>query len=161
MKTTDLVAWIGASTGIASLVWNIYIRVTANRPKLVVRAYANLVEMPPSRNNPRFLRVTVQNNGTAPTTITNVELFETIPRWKRVLHRLHLKERDQEIHAILNHYQGPQIPHKLEVGTEWSASMEQDARFDDWLKAGKLHCAIHHSFSKKRVQTKIIQGPMK
>ena len=33
MKTTDLVAWIGAVTGIASLLWNIFIKLTADWPK--------------------------------------------------------------------------------------------------------------------------------
>jgi len=158
MKTTDLVAWIGASTGLASLIWNIYSRVTASRPKLVVRAYANMVQMPPPPKNPKFLRITVQNNGTAPTTITNVEFFKMLPASKRLLYRLHPKKREEEIHAILNDYRGPQIPHKLEVGSEWVALMEQDAKFDDWLNTDRLHCAIHHSFSKKTVPTKIIRG---
>jgi hypothetical protein len=61
MKTTELVAWIGATTGLASLIWNIYIKATANRPKLVVKAYANMVQMPPPPGNPKFLRMTVQN----------------------------------------------------------------------------------------------------
>jgi hypothetical protein len=49
MKTTELVAWIGATTSIASLGWNIYTKITANHPKLVVKAYANMVQMPPHR----------------------------------------------------------------------------------------------------------------
>lgn len=102
----------------------------------------------------------MQNNGTASTTLTNVEFFEMIPKWKRFLYRLHLKKRREEIHAVLNDYRGPQIPHKLEVGCEWVALMEQDANFEDWLKADRLHCAIHHSFSKKSVPTKIIRGPI-
>ena len=160
MKTTDLVAWIGASTGLASLIWNIYSKVTANRPKLVVKAYANMVQMPPPPENPRFLRITVQNIGTAPTTLTNVEFFKMLPRWKRLLYRLHLKKRGEEIHAVMNDYRGPQIPYKLEVGTEWVGLMEQDASFEDWLKTDRLYCAIHHSFSKKTMATKIIRGPM-
>jgi hypothetical protein len=106
MRTTDLVAWIGASTGVASLIWNIYSKLTADRPKLVVRAYANMVQMPPPPKNPRFLRITVQNNGTAPTTITNVEFFKMLPGWKRFLYRLHLKKWGEEIHAVLNDFQG-------------------------------------------------------
>lgn len=160
MKTTDLVAWVGASTGIVSLNWNVYTRITANRPKLVVKAYANMVQMPPPPRNPRFLRITVQNNGTAPTTITNVEFFKMISGWKRLLYRFHLKERGEEIHAVLNDYRGPQIPYKLEVGSEWVGLMEQDASFEDWLRTDRLHCAIHHSFSKKTVPTKIIRGPI-
>lgn len=160
MKTTDLVAWIGASTGVASLGWNVYARVTGNRPRLVVRAYANMIQMPPPPGNPRLLRVSVQNNGTAPTTITNVEFFDEVPRWNRLLYRLHLKKRGKEHHAILNDYQGVRIPYKLEVGTEWVAVMEHDDNFDEWLKKGALCCAIHHSFSKKPVPARIIQGPL-
>jgi hypothetical protein len=160
MKTTELVAWVGATTGIASLGWNIYTKITANRPKLVVKAYANMVQMPPPPKNPRFLRITVQNNGTAPTTLTNVEFFQMLPRWKRLLSKLRPKLRAGEIHAILNDYRGPQIPYKLEVGTEWVGLMEQNENFEDWLKMDKLYCAIHHSFSKKSVPAKIIQGPI-
>jgi hypothetical protein len=139
MKTTELVAWVGATTGIASLIWNIYAKVTANRPKLVVKAYANMIQMPPPpRGNPRFLRVTVQNIGTAPTTLTNVEFFEAIPRWKLVLSKLRPKLRAGEIHAIMNDYRGPQIPLRLEVGSEWTALMEQEPSFEDWLKKDKL-----------------------
>src|SRR5258708_24201995 len=160
MKTTELVAWIGATTGLASLIWNIYTKVTANRPKLVVKAYANMVQMPSPPKNPRFLRVTVQNVGTASTTLTNLEFFKLVPRWKRLLYRLHLKKRGEEIHAILNDYRGPQIPHKLEVGSEWVALMEQDAGFEDLLKTDKLHCAVNHSFAKRPVPSKIIRGPI-
>jgi hypothetical protein len=160
MKTTELVAWVGATTGIASLVWNIYTKVTANRPKLVVKTYANMIQMPRPPKNPRFLRVTVQNIGTVPTTITNVELYTLVPRSKRLLYRLHLKKRGEEIHAIINDYRGPQMPHKLEVGGEWVALMEQDRRFEDWLNTGSLHCAVHHSFSERPVSSTIIRGPV-
>jgi len=159
MKTTELVAWIGATTGIASLGWNIYSKITANRPRLVVKAYANMIQMPRPPRNPRFLRITVQNIGTAPTTITNVEFFKAHPRWKRLLYKLHLKKRGEETHAIMNDFRGPQTPHKLEVGSEWVALMEQDGKFEDWLNTDTLHCAIHHSFSKP-VPTKIIRGPI-
>lgn len=99
MKTTELVAWVGATTGIASLIWNIYTKITANRPKLVVKAYANMIQMPPPLRNPRYLRITVQNIGTAPTTLTNVEFFNTIPKWQRFLTKLHLKKRTDETEA--------------------------------------------------------------
>jgi len=125
-----------------------------------VKAYANMVQMPPPPKNPRFLRITVKNNGTAPTTITNVDFYKLIPAWKRLLYRLRLKKRGEEIHAILNDYRGPQIPHKLEVGSEWVGLMEQDEKFEDWLNTDRLHCAIHHSFSKNPEPTKIIRGPV-
>jgi hypothetical protein len=119
-----------------------------------------MIQMPAPPANPRLLRITVQNNGTAPTTITNIGFFDETPQWKRPLYGLHLKKLGEERHAILNDYQAALIPCKLEVGSEWVASMEQDDNFDAWLKKGKLHCAIHHSFSKKSVLKKIIQGPI-
>ena len=162
MKTTELVAWIGATTGIASLGWNIYTKVTANRPKLVVKAYANMIQMPRPPKNPRFLRVTVQNIGTAPTTLNNLEFFKIIPRWTRLFYKLYLKKRGEEIHAVLgNDYRGPQLPHKLEVGSEWTVLMQQDEGFEDWLKTDRLHCAVWHSFSTRPVPSKIIRGPIK
>jgi hypothetical protein len=94
------------------------------------------------------------------TTITNLEFYKLVPRWKRVLYRLHLKKRGEEIHAVLNDYRGPQMPHKLEVGSEWVALMEQDGSFEDWLKTDRLHCAVHHSFSKRPAPSKIIRGPI-
>ena len=160
MTTTELVAWIGATTGIASLGWNIYTKITGNRPRLVVKAYANTIMMPPPPRNPRFLRITVQNNGTAPTTITNVEFFNRATRWRRFLYKLRPKMQIGDLRAILNDYQGPQIPLKLEVGSEWTAVMEQNDKFEDWLKTDKLWCGIHHSFSKQPVPTKIVRGPI-
>jgi hypothetical protein len=133
MKTTELVAWIGATTGIASLGWNIYTKVTANRPKLVVKAFANMIQMPSPPGKPRFLRMTVQNIGTAPTTLTNFEFFRTISRWQRLLTKLHLKKRTAETRAVLNDYRGHQFPYKLEVSGEWTGLMQQNAGFEDWL----------------------------
>jgi hypothetical protein len=161
MKTTELVAWVGATTGIASLIWNIYTKITGNRPKLMVMAYANMIQMPSPPETPRFLRITVQNIGTAPTTLTNVEFFSINPRWKRLLYKLRPRLRAGETRAIMNYYNGPRIPHRLEVGSEWVALMGQNVGFEDWLETDKLHCAIHHSFSEKPVPAKIIRGPIK
>lgn len=36
---------------------------------------------------------------------------------------------------------------------------EQEPSFEDWLNTDRLHCAIHHSFSRRPVPTKIIRGP--
>src|SRR5882762_1508321 len=74
MKPTELAAWIGATTGLASLLWNIYTKLIAG-PKLTVTAFANLVQRPAPPGDPRFLRITVQNVGTATTTITNLDFF--------------------------------------------------------------------------------------
>jgi len=159
MKPTELAAWIGATTGLASLLWNIYTKLIAG-PKLTVTAFANLVQRPAPPGDPRFLRITVQNVGTATTTITNLDFFTFVPLWTRFLWRAKLKKRLTETRAVLNHYQGPQFPHKLEVGGEWQALMQQDDRFEEWLRTDKLCCAVWHSFSKRPVPMKIVRVPL-
>src|ERR1700678_768002 len=159
MTVTELAAWVGATSGLASLLWNIYTKITAG-PKLTVTAFANLVQMPAPPGNPRFLRITIQNIGTATTTLTNVDFFTLVPRWRRLLWWARLKKRPAETRAVLNHYQGPKFPQKLEVGSEWQALMQQDDGFDGWLRTGQLGCAIWHSFSKRPVPTKIVRGAL-
>ena len=159
MKATELAAWVGATTGLASLIWNIYTKLT-DGPRLTVAAFANMVQMPAPPGNPRFLRITVQNIGTATTTLTNLDFFTFVPRWKRFLWRTKLKKRPAETRAVLNLYQGPQFPHKLEVGSEWQALMQQDEGFENWLSTDKLCCAVWHSFSKRPVPMKIVRGPV-
>jgi hypothetical protein len=161
MKVTELVAWVGATTGVAGLIWNIYTKLTANRPRLTITAFANMVLVPPPQGNPRFLRITVQNTGTAPTTITNLTFFSFVHRWERLLSRVRLRKRPTEKHAVIVDYRGPQFPHKLEVGSEWQALMQQDGRFADWLKTGRLWCGVWHSFSRRPVSAKIVRGPLR
>jgi hypothetical protein len=160
MKATELVAWVGATTGVVSLIWNIYTKLTANRPRLEITAFANMVLMPRPQGNPRFLKVTVQNTGTAPTTLTNLTFFSFVTRWERLLSRVRLRKRPTQKHAVIVDYRGPQFPHKLEVGSEWQALMQQDASFEDWLKTDRLWCGVLHSFSRQPVPTRIIRGPL-
>lgn len=148
MEAPPWVAWIGACTGVASLFWNIYTKLTSG-PNLRVTAFADMIQMPPPPGNPSFLDITVQNVGTATTTITNVCFKQYDSRWKR------FRNRSRQRAAVLNHYQGPQLPQKLEVGGEWRANMQQDAGFDEWLASGKLWCEIVHSFGKP-VSVKIL-----
>ena len=151
MNATQWAAWVGALSGVGSLLWNVYTKLTSGA-RLRVSAFAGMVMVPPPSNNPTFLKVTVQNVGTATTTITNVTLHTYESRWKRLRNRA-------TINAVLNHYRGPQFPQKLEVGAEWSGLMEQDGRFDDWLRSGQLWCAVHHSFLNKPTKVKIIGFP--
>jgi hypothetical protein len=152
MSPTPWVAWVGACTGVASLIWNIYKGVTTG-PRLRVTALANMLKMPSPPGKPRFLRVTVQNFGNATTTITNLCFHRYDSFWKRI------RNRPEDPSAVLNTYQGPQLPHKMDAGTEWVAVMQQDESFDEWMKSGVLWCAVVHSFSKKPVQVKIVPGP--
>jgi hypothetical protein len=149
MNATQWAAWVGACTGIAGLVWNIYTKITAG-PKLRVTAFAGMVKRPSPPNNPKFLKITVQNIGTAPTTITNVTFHTYGSWWKR------LRKRKPIFSAVLDNYEGPAYPRPLEVGREWVAVMAQDDRFTGLLNgATPLYLAIHYSFAKSPTQVKV------
>jgi hypothetical protein len=122
-----------------------------------------MIQLQPPQNaqkDLRFLIMTVQNIGSATTSLTIFEFFRTIPKWQRFLTKFHFKKRANETRAVLNLYSGPQLPHKLEVGSEWVGLMVQDEEFEDWLKTERLYCAMHHSFALRPVAKKIIRGPV-
>jgi hypothetical protein len=147
MSATQWAAWVGACSGLCSLLWNIYTKLTSG-PKLDVTAFPGMKMMPPPPNNPTFLSVTVHNVGTATTTITNLGLCTYESWWAR-------KRRKGSQHFVVANYQGPALPLKLEVGGEWRALMEQDGRFDKLLLSDKLWCTVFHSFAKRPVEVKI------
>ena len=148
MTATEWAAWVGACSGLGGLAWNVYLKATSG-PRLRLSAFAGMVKMPPPPNNPKFMRITVQNIGTAPTTITNITLHTFPSRWARYRNRA-------TINAVIANYEGQQIPFKLEVGTEWSVLMAHDQRFDDWLGKDTVWCAVWHSFCPKPTKVKII-----
>src|ERR1035438_7471240 len=147
MNATGTAAWVGAVSGLVGLLWNVYTKVTAG-PKLAVTALAGMVMIPSPPHNPRMLQITVHNIGTAPTTIINLT-FQTYASWW-------MKFRNRaSISAVLDHYRGPDMPYKIEVGGRWVAVMEQEGEFDEWLRSGNLWCEVVHSFSKRPTRAKI------
>src|SRR5262249_16314917 len=130
------------------LAWNIYTKVSAG-PKLRVQAWASMVQQPSPPEDPKFLKVTIQNIGTQPTTLTNYGFFQ------------YAKKRDRKRHkpataAVLNHYEGAKYPYKLEVGAEAQLFMLQDASFEQMLKKRTVYFWVQHSFAKHPVEIPII-----
>jgi hypothetical protein len=170
MKVTEIAAWVGATTGPSAILWDFYKWKTSG-PKLAITAWANMIQMPSPRHNPRFLRIVVQNIGTTPTTLTNAGFYLYGSRWAKFRYRpvvmkmMHLTRLAKLSKlpkikvSVLNTFQGLQFPQKLEVGAEWQALMEQDQDFDVWLVGRELYCAVWHSFSQNPKQVRILQGP--
>jgi hypothetical protein len=151
MNATTWAAWVGACTGVAGLAWNIYTKLSAG-PKLRVGACADMVLRPSPPRDPKFLSLTVQNIGSAPTTITNVSFHTYGSRWKR------FRKKAPVFSAVLNDYRGPSLPHSLAVGDQWSALMQEDAGFAALLtRDTPLYVAVHHSFCKVPTQVKVFR----
>lgn len=157
MNATEWAAWVGACPGVGSLLWNVVWNLYTKRsagPRLRVKASANLVQRPAPPGDPNFLRITVQNGGAAPTTITNLGFYTYLSRWAR------FRRRYPSPCAVLQMYQGPQLPYKLDPDGEFVALMEQDEKFDGWLSLGNLWCFMDHSFPRKSpALAKIFVGP--
>jgi hypothetical protein len=170
MKVTEIAAWVGAITGPSALLWDFFKWKTSG-PKLVVSAWANMIKMPSPPNNPRFLKIVVQNVGTSATTITNGNFFRYRSGWRRfrwrrpVLKFMHVTRLvklfpNSKIQAfVLATFEGPQVPYKLEVGGEWNVLMQQDEPFEAFLEDEELYFAVSHSFSRTSKEVKIIKGP--
>ena len=154
MEATPSVAWVGACSGIASLAWNIYTKMTSG-PRLKITAISGMKQWPPPPGDPTYLSVIVRNTGTATTTLTNLSLHIYDSYWKRK------RQKASSTVVVVNFING-KIPFKLEVGSEWTAFMAQDEKFNELLASNKLWCGIWHSFSTKpievKVATPIIQG---
>lgn len=148
MTATEWAAWVGASTGVGHLLWTVYTNLTSG-PKLRVTAFAGMVVRPAPPGDPSILQITVQNVGTGPTTIKNIAFQTYLSRWAR------FRYKPSNPCAVLNMYLGPQLPYRLDAGSEFVANMEQDQEFNAWLSSGNLWCAIVHSVSKKPVLAKI------
>jgi hypothetical protein len=65
MNIISWVAAIGACTGIASLSWNVYLKISAG-PKPRIQAWADMVIRPTQPGDPKVLKVSIENIGTAP-----------------------------------------------------------------------------------------------
>lgn len=148
MNLTQIGALVGSITGVGSLAWNIYTKISAG-PKLRVQAHAGMVEMPSDTPEKQFMCIKVQNVGSAPTTLTNY----CFVRYKSLWKRLRGKPCYQ---AIINSYRGTQVPHKLDIGAEAVIFMQHNEKFDTMLDEHDVWAEVHHSFAKKPKRTKII-----
>ncbi len=109
-----------------------------------------MVKRPSPIGNPKFLKVTVRNVGTTATTLTNLSLHRYDSRWSKIKNRA-------DWNAVVNEYQGPSLPHKLDVGAEWMVTMQEDENFGELISTKGMWCAIHHAFSDSSVQVKIVR----
>jgi hypothetical protein len=147
MNATQWAAWVGACTGVVGFGWQVFTWVRTG-PRLILKALAN--QFKPERfegpGHPPFLRITVENRGTAPTTIKSLTVETYLSRWARFRRR----------GSTLGEYEGPKLPHKLEIGGDFVIQIRQREEFNNWISSGNLWCAVEHSVSGRPVLAKIL-----
>jgi hypothetical protein len=127
--------------------WNVYTKVTSG-PKLKLRAFGGAAMEGHVKGEPLFVKVVLQNRGTAPTTVTDFRFYGYRSLWGR------LRQKDPQL-EYTPEYQGRAYPQPLEVGSEWIAFVKQDEFLHKLVGTGDLWVEVAHSFSKRRAQSRI------
>jgi hypothetical protein len=152
MNVTQWAAWVGAFSGLGSLLWNVFTKLTSG-PRLKLTVRPGMVKYPDPREGTLYITARVCNVGTAKTTITNMCLVTYESIWKR--------KRLSRGFVVASPSAAQPIPFKLEVGEEWCGMATQDAKMQELIDGGKLWCEIYHSWSKKPIRGRVISCPVK
>src|SRR5919205_1749000 len=105
ISVTDILAWIGALTGTAALLWDFY-KWKASGPKLKVTVVPDMSIY--TRGRPQgedtYLLIKVANTGTSKTTITTLGLIYYESRAKKIL-------KKSSMRAIVPDPKPGELPH--------------------------------------------------
>jgi hypothetical protein len=150
MSATQWAAWVGACSGLGSLLWNVYTKLTSGS-KLGVTAKPGMEALPGPRiqDQSKYIVVWVRNNGTAKTTLTAV-WFATYGSW---LARRRSKRSKSGL--VLQPESGQPIPCTLDVGAEYVGAIRQNNDIEEMLRTGNLWCEICHSWSSRPVRARV------
>jgi hypothetical protein len=149
MSLTEWAAWVGASSGLCSLLWNVYTKLSSG-PKLRMTTTPNIRKWPETKKGEHYITARVQNIGTAKTTLTNMCFATYSSSWKR------LRRQPTGNWVVISSSQAQPIPFGLDVGEEWTGFAIQEKDIQQILDAGKLWCEIYHSWSKRPIRSKVI-----
>jgi hypothetical protein len=152
MTGTQWLAWVGAFTGPLSLGWQVFTWVrTGPRLRVTTLIFTTNEWVSGPINYKRYgfevpvVRITVENRGTAPTTIKSL-LCETYPsRWAR------FRRRESMPYGFLEGHEGPPLPYRLEGGGYFVAWVRQNEELTKWIMSRKLRFGVKHSCSTKPV----------
>jgi hypothetical protein len=138
-----VVAWWGAVIATFVFVWDIYKWRKAGRPQLRITAAGNMESV--NAGTPRkFIVFRVTNVGDKPTTIETLALEyfkQRPPRWRNAM---------PDTEGVIAEPISPskQLPHKLEVGEQWSCLIIETDEFRQWSREGYLYFYITDSATK-------------
>ena len=143
---TDIVAWWGAVTGSAVLLWDVY-KWKRSGPRLSVSVSSgmNIVGFIGIDSHDLFVTVKVVNVGDRATTLTGLGLLVFRSRLERLLHKHHRSG------VVMNPAIG-KLPEVLNPGEVWNGAIVQD-EVNRYMADGRAYCAVYYSTKKRPVLT--------
>jgi hypothetical protein len=154
MNPTQWAAWVGASSGVGGLLWNVYTKLTSG-PKLNLTVTPGLMRIPDTHEGRLYIAARVRNVGTAKTTITNMCFAAYDSSWKK------FRRRSTADWVVASPSPTQPVPFKLEVGEEWSGMAIQDDKMQRAIDGGNLWCAIYHSWSRRPIQERVVPSKLR
>ena len=150
ISVTDILAWIGALTGTAALLWDFY-KWKASGPKLKVTVVPHMSIYTCGRpeSEDTYLLIKVANTGTRKTTITTLGFVYYQSRLKRIL-------KKPSKRAIVPDPKPGELPHVLDAGEEWSGLAIQNDIVEEQARRGYLYCCVFHSLGNKPVNKRVV-----
>ncbi|MCC7221170.1 MAG: hypothetical protein IT490_10650 [Candidatus Contendobacter sp.] len=137
MSASDIAAWWGATIATAVLVFDIF-KWLRTGVAIKISIQANLTELgAESGGNVILLRAC--NRGDKTTTITHIGVYEYASRLDFIRNKLKAR-------FIVAHPDGPALPHELQPGKIWTATMNQ-SKLEKIVTSKYVYCALAHSAS--------------
>lgn len=148
MTATEVAAWIGAGTGTAAILWDIYKWWTSG-PNVTITVAPNMTMMTGGKvSKQKYMMVAAVNTGTAKTTLTTLA-------WRAYPSRLWALLRRRASQMITINIQPTPLPHPLDVGETWTTTVPEDDRIGPTTKAAVIECLLYHAWSPKPAKARV------
>jgi hypothetical protein len=145
MEWRDYVVTYAAVVSTAVLIWQIFTWLRTG-PRLRGSSSTNMVIYGAGGRldeENRYVRFSVQNVGTADTTITSVGLYGYDGWWEWI------RKRPSKA-AVINHdVEGHPLPYVLKAGHTYTSTFVQTEQLEEWSRKMHLCGFIFHSFRRR------------
>jgi hypothetical protein len=158
MKLTDYLAIIGAITGIigmfsgiTALCWDYYKWRNSKRPHFKVRANGNMISDDPS-DKQKYISVTVTNAGDKPVKLKMLtyHFFKEKPKKNN---KTKLPDEAGFWNLINSNLVSAPLPHKIEVGDEWTVLLIQTEEIEKKVNEGFYYIVAEDSITDNLFDT--------
>ena len=142
---TDWIAGYAALVSTLVVVWEVYKYYRSEKVRLTGYTASNILTFnSPSTHGKSYIRLAIQNRGSAPTVVNGVYLAAYKNWWDCW--------KDKPCHsAYVNHSTtfGPPLPKRLEKGDEFTSAVIQEANLVEWSNQCRLYLGVSHTMGEK------------